>query len=176
MTKSSPIKNTEIINKIKELYKKKNQIRDLLLFELGINTGANLKDLLALNVKDVKGKHYLSINKKKNFPLNEEVCALISEVISNRHSSEPLFINSAGERLERSSVFYNFKNICTELALDEDITVASWRKTFAYHHYQKYKDLSYLQWLFNQTTVNLTLKFIDVKENMNLRYRDGIAL
>ena len=44
------------------------------------------------------------------------------------------------------------------------------------HYYHKYKDLSYLQWLFNQTNINMALKFIDEDENMNLRYRDGISL
>lgn len=39
-------------------------------------------------------------------------------------------------------------------------------------NYMKYKDLSYLQWLFNQTNIKFALKFIDVDENMNLRYRE----
>ena len=43
-------------------------------------------------------------------------------------------------------------------------------------NYMKYKDLSYLQWLFNQSKVTETLKFIGVKENMNLRYREGVCL
>ena len=70
----------------------------------------------------------------------------------------------------------DIKNIIAELGLPNKYSVASWRKTFAYHYYHKYKDLSYLQWLFNQTNINMALKFIDEDENMNLRYRDGISL
>ena len=36
---SKPIKDIETINKIKEMYIKKNKKRDLLLFLLAINTG-----------------------------------------------------------------------------------------------------------------------------------------
>ena len=175
MTVSSPIKDIYTIEKIKDLLKKKNMIRELLLFELGINTGMHLKDLLHLKVKDVQNKYYLT-DGTKTFPLNDDIRGLILEVTQSRAPAEYLFQNKTGNMLDRSAVFTCFKEICRELALPDNISVASWRKTFAYHHYQKYKDLSYLQWLFNQTTVEVTLNFIDVQENMNLRYREGVAL
>lgn len=175
MTECSPIKDIYTIEKIKDLYKKKKQLRDLLLFELGINTGLRLKDLLKLKVKDVINKHYL-VNQKQTFFLSDEIRNLIVKITNNQKSSEYLFQSKSKKQLDRTSVFYSFKDICSELALPKDISVASWRKTFAYHHYQKYKDLSYLQWLFNQTTVDVTLNFIDVQENKNLRYREGVAL
>ncbi len=121
---TSPIKDISTIEMIKELYRKKGMVRDLLLFEFKINTGMNLKTLLKLHVKDVKDKYYLT-DETKTFQLK---------------------------------------------------SVASWRKIFDYDHYLKYKDLSYLQWLFHQTTVALTLKFIDLQENMNLRYIEGVVL
>ena len=62
------------------------------------------------------------------------------------------------------------------MRLSENYSVASWRKTFAYHYYQKYKDLSYLQWLFNQGSVDRTLNFIGENENMNLRFKEGVKL
>ena len=63
-----------------------------------------------------------------------------------------------------------------KLGLNEKYSVSSWRKTFAYHYYEKYKDISYLMWLFNQHSVNIAFKFIDVDENMNLRFREGVCL
>ena len=172
---SSPIKDIYTIEKIKELYKIKNMPRDLLLFELGINTGINLKNILLLRVKDVKNKNYL-VESDKTYPLNENLKNLISEVIKDKKLSEYIFQTKFGNKLDRTSVFYSFKEVCRELALPKEITVSSWRKTFGYHHYQKYKDLSYLQWLFNQSKVTETLKFIDVDENMNLRYSEGVCL
>lgn len=172
---SSPIKDICTIEKIKELYKIKNLPRDLLLFEIGINTGMNLKNILQLRVKDVKNKNYL-VENNKAYSLNEDLKELISQVIKDKKLSDYLFQTKSGNKLDRTSVFYSFKEVCRELALPKEITVSSWRKTFAYHHYQKYKDLSYLQWLFNQSKVTATLQFIDVTENMNLRYREGVVL
>ena len=40
---------------------------------------------------------------------------------------------------------------------------------------EKIKDL-YKQWLFNKTTLDMILNFIYVQEDMNLRYREGVAL
>ena len=172
---STPIKDISTIEMIKESYRKKGMSRDLLLFELGINTGMNLKTLLKLKVKDVKDKYYLT-DETKTFPLNETTRQLINEYIANRKKSEYLFLTKFGNKVDRSTVFNSFKEICNELALTDNISVASWRKTFAYHYYQKYGDLSYLQWVFNQSTVEQTLRFIGVNENMNLRYREGVCL
>ena len=88
----------------------------------------------------------------------------------------PLFQGKVGQCLDRTSAFYIFKVICTELGVQDKYSVLSWRKTFAYHYYMKYKDLSYIQWLFNQGTVERTLSFVDVEENMNLRFREGVGL
>lgn len=173
---SLPIKNKAEIDSIKDLYRRKNQISELLMFTLAINTGIDLIDLLNLKVKDIKNKLYLSLDKNKTIPLNDEILELIKLVIAGRKSNEYLFSNTNGDKLHRASVFYSFKNICAELGLSDKYSAASWRKTFAYHYYMKYKDLSYLQWLFNQTNIKLALKFIDVDENMNLRYREGVCL
>lgn len=176
MGSSIPIKNIQEINCIKDLYRQKNQISELLMFTLAINTGIDLINLLNLRVKDIKNKKYLCIEKNKSIPLNEEILKLIDEVIKDKKNNEYLFSNANGNKRHRTTVFYSFKNIIAELGLRNKYSVASWKKTFAYHYYHKYKDLSYLQWLFNQTNINMALKFIDEDENMNLRYRDGISL
>ena len=176
MVKSLPIKSIEEINLIKDLYKRKNQTRDLLMFLIAINTGISLVDLLNLKVKDVKDKLYLSNGKQKAVPLNDEILELIPKVIEGLPLSDFLFKNQFGNKIDRGGVFHLFKNVCTELGLNDKYSVASWRKTFAYHYYEKYKDISYLMWLFNQSAINLAFEFIDVKENMNLRFREGVCL
>lgn len=176
MTVGIPIKELQTIKSIKDLYLKKGQIHNLLLFTLAINTGANLNTLLELDVKDVKSKFYLKLSNEKSIPINQESIKLISEVDNGRKPNEPLFLSRQNKRLDRTSALYIFKEICKELGLSQNINISSWRKTFAYHHYQKYKDLSFLMWFFEQSSVNLALKFIDVEENMNLRYQKGIDL
>ena len=176
--KSLTIKSIEEINLIKDLYKRKNQTRDLLMFLIAINTGISLVDLLNLKVKDVKDKLYLSNGKQKAVPLNNEILELIPKVIDGQPLSAYVFKNQFGNKIDRGGIFHLFKNVCTELGLNDKYSVASWRKTFAYHYYMKYQDLSYLQWLFHQATAEQALSFIDEDEdeNMNLRYRKGVCL
>ena len=66
MGSSIPIKNIQEINCIKDLYRQKNQISELLMFTLAINTGIDLINLLNLRVKDIKNKKYLCIEKNKS--------------------------------------------------------------------------------------------------------------
>ena len=115
-------------------------------------------------------------NDGKTFPLNDYFRNAIARFVKKRNPDDFLFQGRIHKPIDRTAIFHSFRAICDELALPESISVASWRKTFAYHHYLKYKDLSYLQWLFNQTSVILTLKFIGVEENMNLRFREGVGL
>ncbi len=70
------IKKVHDIELIKE-YLKSNE-RNLLVFNLGINSGLRISDILALDVKDVKDKEYIAIrekktNKFKRFPLNKNL-------------------------------------------------------------------------------------------------------
>ena len=176
MKASLPIKDIEMIRKMKDLFLSKGEIRGYLLFVLSINTGIYLKDLLELKVRDVKNKQYLTVGKNKVVPLSDEIQEIIKKAIEGCKLDTPLFRGKVGQCLDRTSAFYIFKVICTELGVQDKYSVLSWRKTFAYHYYMKYKDLSYLQWLFNQGTVEQTLNFIGVEENMNLRFREGVYL
>ncbi len=176
MKASLPIKDVEMINKMKDLFLKKGQIRDYLLFIISINTGINLKELLALKVKDVKNKLSLSLSGNKIVPLSIEVQDAIKCAVAGCEEDEPLFKGRAGQKLDRNSAFYIFRVVCSELGVQDKYSVSSLRKTFAYHYYKKYGDLSYLQWLFNQTSAEQALNYIGEHENMNLRYREGVCL
>ena len=173
---SLPIKNIDEIELIKDLCRKKSQLQELLMFTLAINTGLGVLELLNLKVKDIKGKHYLSVGKQKSVPLNTEIIQLVEQFTENKNPTESLFQNSKGNKVGRTALFYDFKGLCIELGLNEKYSVASWRKTFAYHYYEKYKDISYLMWLFNQHSADIVFKFIAVEENMNIRFKEGVCL
>lgn len=172
MTKTVAIEDKKIIEQIKIEYRRRGWIRDLLLFVLTINTGIKLTELLKLKVCDIKNKKELIIKEtftkiKKAFPLSEEIQELVKEYTKNRKSKEPLFISRVGKSIDRIQVFRNFKEICVELEIEKKYSVSSWRKTFSYHYYKKYGDLAILEWIFNQSTIAETLKFIGIKEDIN---------
>lgn len=68
-----------MIQKMKDLFLSKGEIRGYLLFVLSINTGIYLKDLLELKVRDVKNKQYFTIGKNKVVPLNDEIQGVIKK-------------------------------------------------------------------------------------------------
>ncbi len=181
MARDLPIKDIETIKLIKNHYKKKNDLRGLLFFLIAINTGLKINEILELDVKDVRGKDFIVVKHclagiKKRIPLNDEIKDLIERVTAKTKKDSPLFVSIRGKRLERTALYNQFKDVCRELGLDEDISIASLRKTFGYHYYQASKDLSFLQWLFNQSTVISTMEYIDVNENLSSRFNMQFCL
>lgn len=178
---SHPIVDKNLIEQIKQKYLEKDQKRDLLLFLLFINTGIKLTELLKLKVSNIKSKDLLTIKEsytkvKKIFPLNIEIKELVKEYTKDRKVKEPLFISRFGKAIDRIQVFRNFKEICVDLGIEKEYSVSSWRKTFGYHYYKKYGDLAMLEWLFNQSTVSETMKFIGIKEDLNSHFNKEFCL
>ena len=168
------IKEKGVLGQIKDYYRKNGNTRDLLLFTLAINTGLKLNELLDLNVSDVKEKDSITIIQagvEKHIPLTSEIKDLISVLTSEMRDESPLFKSGLGRRIDRTTVYRNFKDACKEMQLDNDITLASLRKTFGYHYYKTYGDLSMLQWLFNQNSVLDTMKYIGLNEDLSSRFK-----
>jgi len=168
MKNSLPIREKETIQLIKKYYVKEGNQRDLLFFLLCINTGLQANIILNLNIEDVDRKDYILHNDKK-IPLNSEIQKLIKDITFGENKKTPLFKSALNKRIERTTVYRNFKNVCNELGL-KNISLSSLRKTFGYHYYQEFKDLSFLQWLFNQSTVIETMKYIGITENLSNRF------
>ena len=64
MTAVESIKSLKDIRNIENILKKRN-LRDFVLFKLGINLGLRVSDLLSLNVSDVRDKNIISLIEKK---------------------------------------------------------------------------------------------------------------
>ena len=171
-----PIRNKKTIEKIEQNLLLKENKRDLLLFIFGINTGLRISDILALDVKDVRNKDYLSIceqktGKYKKFPLNKKLKRYIKQNIAGRNANEPLFITIYNNRMERTYAYKVLKNICRENKVKESIGTHSLRKTFGYHHYKQYKDVALLQKIFNHNSPSITLRYIGLEqEEINKSY------
>ena len=88
MTTVDPIREISDIKKIKsELLR--SSYRDYLFFEVGINTGLRISDILNLKVSDVKGKIHIEIREEKTgkikkFILNDVVKDEIEKFIASK--------------------------------------------------------------------------------------------
>lgn len=165
-----PIRKKSDIKKIERILSEQN-LRDLVLFTLGINCGLRISDILNLNVGDVKNKNYISIvekktSKPKRFPINVKLKPMFDEFTKNRELSEPLFLSVFNNRLDRTQAYRIINRVCRMAGLDCNIGTHTLRKTFGYHHYQKFKDIAVLQKIFNHFTPQVTLRYIGIDQDM----------
>ena len=68
-----PIRNKKQIDALKNYLKRQN-LRDCLLFVLGINSGLRISDLLLLKISDVKAKDRIVIREKKTGKIKDFYC------------------------------------------------------------------------------------------------------
>lgn len=174
-----PIRDKKNLRKIEKFLAKRNP-RDLLLFIIGTNTGLRVSDILALNVGDVKNKEFIDIiekktGKHKKFPINEKVKQLIKIYTVQKEEDEPLFKTIYKNRMERTYAYRIINKACKKIGIEDKVGTHTMRKTFGYHHYQKFKDVALLQKIFNHYSPNITLRYIGIdQEEINNSYLNFI--
>ena len=155
-----PIKDKTKLKRVEDLLKRGNW-RNLLLFIMGINTGLRVSDILALNVKDVKHKDYVTIfekktGKRKSFPLNEKVQGIVKYVTYRKKLTEPLFKTSHKKRMDRTNAYRIINRACRRAGIDNHIGT---------HTLRKFKDVVILQKIFNHSSPQITLRYIGVEQD-----------
>lgn len=165
-----PIRNKKDIKKIESILKKQS-MRNMLIFTIGTNCGLRISDILNLNVGDVRNKDYISITEKKTrkykrFPINSKLKPMFAKFTKGRKLEEPLFLSIFNNRMERTQCYRIVNEACREAGLECKIGTHSLRKTFGYHHYQKFKDVAVLQKIFNHCSPQVTLRYIGIDQDM----------
>ena len=151
MTGSRPLTELEIQN-ILQTFTGKYEIRNRTLFLLGLNTGARISELLALEVGDVwRYKRpvdiiYLQKRHTKGKLVGRQITirsgaqqAIFEHIQWKREQKEstakdaPLFISRQGGRLKRKQAHNILKDAFSACELPGHVTTHSLRKTFANH-------------------------------------------
>ena len=181
MAKSLPIKDKEIIEAIKKEYRKNDNHKELLSFLIAINTGLKINEILSLKVKDVLNKDILAIsdsvsNEIRTFILTKEIKELIPIVAKDKKRDNPLFEGVFKKNLNRIATYLHFNSVCKSLKIEDKYSIASWRKTFAYHYYKQTGDLIKLMNIFHQSTPKQALKYIDEEQSLSLELDRNFAL
>lgn len=162
---------------------KERNIRDYLLFVLGINSGLRISDLLLLTIEDVNGKDRLTIRekktgKRKDFPLSDTCKKAIREYLDfGNTSSGWLFRSKKGDRpISRIQAYRIINGAARIIGMQEAIGTHTLRKTFGYWAYKGGVDIIKIQKLLNHSAPSVTLSYIgitkdeldDVYVNLNL--------
>lgn len=137
-----PIRDRHQVNRMKR-HLKQNNLRDFVIFTLGVNSGMRIGDILDLTVADVLNEEgnvrdrvslrESKTNKSKDFPLSDNVKQAVREYLDNRSYSpeEPLFPSRKGDRpITRQSVWRIFDEAAKSVGIRENIGTHTLRKTF----------------------------------------------
>lgn len=140
------------------------------IFLLGISSGLRISDILGLNVKDVFEKDVVTIReqkteKYKQFPLRDDVKEVLNTYCKNKKPNEPLFKGWKGARLDRSQVYRLINKACEENGICANVGTHTMRKTFGYHHYRQFHDITLLQTIFNHSSPQVTKRYIGITQD-----------
>lgn len=166
-----PIRDKKQIEAIKRILKEQNS-RNFLLFLIGINSGLRISDILRLKIVDVKDTEYIEIKEKKTskykkFPITNSYKKELEEFIVDKKANEWLFPSKRnGNAITRIQAYRIINNACKKAGVIFRIGTHTLRKTFGYHHYQQFKDIALLQYIFNHSTPNITLTYIGINQDM----------
>lgn len=181
MQKTQPIKNVKDIQRFKQYYLDKQQIRNYALVTLGMNTSLRIGDLLLLkwgNVYDSHRKTYrkhLKVLEQKTgkqnlIALNKEaVNALkaLRKLMSPVASDDYIFQSREGQNrpLNRSQAFRIIKAAAMELHIDGIISCHSLRKTFGYHAWKKGTPPAVIMTIFNHSSIDVTKRYLSIDQD-----------
>ncbi|MND45541.1 Tyrosine recombinase XerD [compost metagenome] len=162
-----PIRDLKLLEEFKSRLMDWN-IRNWLLFVLGINTGLRVSDILPLRVKDILGRTHFDIREKKTHKLRRILITdTIRAYVDYYLSVCPWLTNDdylfESQRKGRPISTVQAWRILSEVGLSlglENIGTHTMRKTFGYHFYKRTKDIATLKTILNHTTERMTMLYI----------------
>jgi integrase len=190
MNNVDAIKDHKKIDHLKKVLKASN-MRDYLMFVLGINTGLRISDLLQLtwgDVLDDKGRIRQSLilkerktGKERKLTLCRNAQKALQEVLDTKQNileGDYIFRSQKGNNrpIGRVHAWYILNQAAQTVGIKGRIGTHTLRKTFGYHAYRQGIDITLLQQLFNHSSPSVTLRYIGITQddidhvyiNMNL--------
>lgn len=169
----APIKDADTLKLFGETLKEIDY-KYYIMFEIGIGTGLQLKDILRFKVKDVKGKSDITVNIgtkniKNTFKIPEDLQKIISAYTDNRDPESYLILGHAtnNKPVSREQAYRILRAAGHKIGLNS-IGAQTMRKTFAWNYYKETGDIYYLQNLFNHASPSITYRFIGEKPNIEV--------
>ena len=182
MSVTQPFKSTDKIEKLKNYFYAKGEIRNYVLITLGINTGLRISDLLQIRWENVwnfrirEFKSHLVITEKKtgktaNVFLNdnskESLRLLKSEMFDRIIPQEYIFKSRNGENkpIGRNRAYTIIKNACNSLGYEENFSCHSLRKTFGYHAWKQGAAPAVIMSIYNHSSMEVTKRYLSIEQD-----------
>ncbi|SFK12218.1 Phage integrase family protein [Halobacillus dabanensis] len=165
-----PLRSPAEIKEFREALKLSKQAdRNMLLFNLGINTGLRIGDIVKLRIEDVKGASSIVVSEgKTKKPRRVHLNAIMGDIadyLSDKPNEGWLFPSRKGDGHITSTQAYRIYAKAADLLGRKDIGTHTGRKTFGYHYYQRTKDVATLMEIFNHSDQATTKRYIGITED-----------
>lgn len=175
-----PIRDIKLVNDMVWALRRHCSERDAFMFQVGINTGLRVSDILPLKVKDVRGKQYLMVKAKKTEKIQrvslKPIEKLIADYTKHMNDEDYLFPSRKGHKPITKTQAYRALNKAADVLELESVGTHTMRKTFGYHHYKKNQDVAKLMKIFNHSHPEITKAYIGITDDEIDESLEGFGL
>lgn len=147
--------------------------RNFVMFMTGIGSAYRITDMLSLQAGDIRERDFFILTegktgKQRRMKMDPDLRKLLHEYIKDMPDDEYLFKSREGKNkpMSRTMAYLIIKKAAAAIGLKEQIGCHTMRKTFGYHHYQRFKDAVLLMQLFGHSREDITLRYIGVTQDM----------
>ena len=163
-----PLRTTDEIKNMREALTQTNAAeRNLLLFNIGINTGLRIGDIVRLRIEDVKGRSSVIIRegktKKPRTVYLNAIMADIADYLEDKDDQGWLFPSRKGDSHISTTQAYRILAGAGERCGYDYVGSHTLRKTFGRHYYDQTKDVATLMEIFNHDSQETTKKYIGIR-------------
>src|SRR5699024_8325976 len=165
-----PLRTAEEIKNIREALMQTNYPkRNSLLFNIGINTGLRISDVLNLRIEDVKGKTTLKVREQKTSKVRkvylDALMVDIAEYLEDKPDEGYLFESRFKGKPISTVQAYRILAGAGKACGYDYVGTHTCRKTFGFHYYKKTKDVATLMEIFNHDSQSITKKYIGIRDD-----------
>jgi integrase len=175
MAKSEPIRNSKEIEQIAGYFKSKGQIRNYVLFIMGIYTALRISDLLNLkweHVYNFRTNSFVShlcvtehkTNKNRKIALNSNVISAL-KVCTGEVFIFPSNRKRTTKPLSRIQAYRIICSVVAELGIEENITPHSMRKVIGYQSWKKGVPLPLISEIYRHSSERVTKVYLGINQD-----------
>ncbi len=180
MGKTQPIRNKKDIQKLKQYYLDRQQIRNYTMITLAVNSSLRIGDLLRLTWNDVYDfdagrylKHIELVEQKTGkhnlIALNREAVLALGQLQKAKSPRPGDYIFQSREgtnrHIDRTWAFRIIKNAVSDLHLEGSISCHSMRKTFGYHAWKSGVQPALLMSIYNHSSMEITKRYLAIDQD-----------
>lgn len=161
--------------KLQELskYLYERNIRDYIMFAVGINLGLRISDYLTKDVAFFRTaciRGYVELKQRKTKKLarvyiSPKLKEVIEQFIDDKNDEEFMFtsrVGSGSKCITRQRAYDIINGAAKDVNITDKIGCHSMRKTFGYWHYHKNRNIRQLMEIFNHSSEDITKRYIGI--------------